>query len=365
MDAHFIGEKIQVLDGGFGTELQAAGCNIQNSSLWSAAVLFDKPELILQIHKRFIQAGSDVILTNTYHACINTMMNSHGMMKAAAESSLKKLVSLAEQAVEEYSVQKKVKIVGSVGPYAVFLNDGSEYNGNYVDELEEQVIVDYHVQQTIPLLQAGLKVIAYETVPSCKEAMAILKAADTIGHSYNFWISFSCKNGEQTNHSENFCKSVEKISHHPNILGIGINCTSPNYITPLLQSASTSVNSLPFIIYPNSGEIYECDTKNWRNGKCIFPNMEQLMEWKDLGAKVIGGCCRVGAEKIKELSISTFLNSQLCRETFEMAHGSLLHYVTRPPSSCFRYFCFVLIEIFEFLFFTCIVCFLLLLLYLS
>ncbi|MCP9266373.1 Homocysteine S-methyltransferase 1 [Dirofilaria immitis] len=283
MDAHFIGEKIQVLDGGFGTELQAAGCNIQNSSLWSAAVLFDKPELILQIHKRFIQAGSDVILTNTYHACINTMMNSHGMMKAAAESSL--------------------KIVGSVGPYAVFLNDGSEYNGNYVDELEEQVIVDYHVQQTIPLLQAGLKVIAYETVPSCKEAMAILKAADTIGHSYNFWISFSCKNGEQTNHSENFCKSVEKISHHPNILGIGINCTSPNYITPLLQSASTSVNSLPFIIYPNSGEIYECDTKNWRNGKCIFPNMEQLMEWKDLGAKVIGGCCRVGAEKIKELSM--------------------------------------------------------------
>lgn len=54
-------------------------------------------------------------------------------------------------------------------------------------------MVNYHIQQTIPLLQAGLKVIAYETVPSCKEAMAILKAADSIDYSYNFWISFSCK----------------------------------------------------------------------------------------------------------------------------------------------------------------------------
>lgn len=56
-----------------------------------------------------------------------------------------------------------------------------------------KVLVDYHMQQTIPLLQAGLKVIAYETVPSYKEALAILKAADAIGYSYNFWISFSCK----------------------------------------------------------------------------------------------------------------------------------------------------------------------------
>ncbi|VDP12281.1 unnamed protein product [Onchocerca flexuosa] len=334
MDTHFIQEKIQVLDGGFGTELQTAGYNIQNNSLWSAAALFDKPELIFQIHKRFIEAGSDIILTNTYQACISTMMNSRGMTKAAAESSLKKLVSLAEQAVEEHSGQKKVKIAGSVGPYGVFLNNGSEYNGNYVDELEEQVMVDYHMQQTIPLLQAGLKVIAYETVPSCIEAMAILKAADAIDHSYNFWISFSCKDNEQTCHNESFYKCIEKISYHPKILGIGINCTSPNYITPLLQSASTSVSSLPFIVYPNSGEIYESDTKKWRNGKCTFPNIEQLMEWKDLGVKVVGGCCRVGAEKIKELSILSQYGNKSYRGEFEMTHESLPHHATIPPSLC-------------------------------
>lgn len=56
-----------------------------------------------------------------------------------------------------------------------------------------KVMVDYYLQQTIPLLQAGLKVIAYETVPSYKEAMAILKAVDSIDYSYHFWISFSCK----------------------------------------------------------------------------------------------------------------------------------------------------------------------------
>lgn len=49
------------------------------------------------------------------------------------------MVSLAEKAAEECSVQEKVKIVGSVGPYGVIFNDGSEYHGNYVDELEQQV----------------------------------------------------------------------------------------------------------------------------------------------------------------------------------------------------------------------------------
>ncbi|VDK71635.1 unnamed protein product [Litomosoides sigmodontis] len=303
-------KRIQVLDGGFGTELEATGYNTDNNSLWSAAALFDNPNHIIQVHKRFIEAGSDIIITNTYQACITTMMNAHGMTKAVAETSLKKLVSLAEQAVEECSMKGKIKIVGSVGPYGVIFNDGSEYHGNYVDGLEQQVMVDYYIQQTIPLLQAGLKVIAYETVPSYKEAMAILKAVDSIDYSYYFWISFSCKNGEETNHSESFKKSVREISHHPNILGIGINCTSPNYITSLLQCASTSANSLPFIVYPNSGEVYERSTKRWRSGKCTFPDITQLMEWKDLGVKVVGGCCRVGADKIKELSILvTKLNS--------------------------------------------------------
>lgn len=54
-------------------------------------------------------------------------------------------------------------------------------------------MVEHHVQQTVPLLQAGLKLIAYETVPSCKEALAILKAADVIHFPYKFWISFSCQ----------------------------------------------------------------------------------------------------------------------------------------------------------------------------
>ncbi|EJW75456.1 hypothetical protein WUBG_13638, partial [Wuchereria bancrofti] len=51
MDAHFTWEKIQILDGGFGTELEAVGYNTENNSLWSCAALFDNPDLILQVHK--------------------------------------------------------------------------------------------------------------------------------------------------------------------------------------------------------------------------------------------------------------------------------------------------------------------------
>ncbi|VDM96011.1 unnamed protein product [Thelazia callipaeda] len=214
-------EKIELLDGGFGTELEAAGCIIDKDPLWSSAAIFNRPDLILQTHKKFIEAGSDIILTNTYHASIFTMMNSRGMSKTAAESSVKKLVSIAKQAAEELSALQRIKIVGSVGPYGVTLHDGSEYNGHYVDELEEQIIVNHHIQQTIPLLQEGLNVLAYETVPSVKEALAILRAVNAIQHSFKFWISFSCKNDELTNHNELFHESIKKISHHPNIIGIG------------------------------------------------------------------------------------------------------------------------------------------------
>ncbi|VDN36838.1 unnamed protein product [Gongylonema pulchrum] len=85
-------EKLRVLDGGFGTELEAAGYSTENDPLWSAAALFDRPDLVLQTHKRFIEAGCDIILTNTYHASISTMMNTRGLTKTAAESVLKVIV---------------------------------------------------------------------------------------------------------------------------------------------------------------------------------------------------------------------------------------------------------------------------------
>ncbi|VDK30611.1 unnamed protein product [Gongylonema pulchrum] len=217
---------------------------------------------------------------------------------------------MARQAVEECSVQRKVDVVGSVGPYGVTLFDGSEYNGHYVDKISEKIMVEYHVQQTVPLLKAGLNLIAYETVPSRKEALAILKAADSISYSYKFWISFSCQDGKRTNHNESFAETVRTISHHPKIYGIGINCTSPDYVTPLLQCSRTFANALPFIVYPNSGEAYKTDEKRWKATECIFPSLEQLTEWKSLGVKVIGGCCRVTPEVIGKISaIVAKLNS--------------------------------------------------------
>lgn len=296
-------EKLQILDGGFGTELELTGFNVQNDVLWSAAALIDRPDLVVETHRRFIKAGCDIILTNSYQASISLMMTSRGMTKATVESYLKSSVLLAQQAVKEYADGRKVLVVGSVGAYGASLCDGSEYTGRYVDEVVQQVLVDYHVQQTVPLLEAGLKIIAYETVPSYKEAVAILKAADRTCLPYKFWISFSCQDQTRTNHNEPFGEVVRKISYHPQLLGIGINCTSPDCITPLLESCDASNSSLPFIVYPNSGEIYNSNNKTWGSSCCNFPTMEQLTEWKRLNVKVVGGCCRVTAEMIKELSI--------------------------------------------------------------
>uniref|UniRef100_A0A915C746 Hcy-binding domain-containing protein n=2 Tax=Parascaris univalens TaxID=6257 RepID=A0A915C746_PARUN len=296
-------QTLRVLDGGFGSGLQAYGYELSNDRLWSAAALIDASDLVTELHKRYIDAGCDVLLTNTYHANIATMKATRKMTDAEAEAVIAKGAHLALQAVAMSGVQRTIQIFGSVGPYATALSDGSEYNGRYVDYISEEVIVQHHVVQARPLLNAGLEMLAFETVPAEKEGIAILKALDLLPASVKCWISFSCRDGTQTNHCESFAKVVSEVTEHPKVIAVGINCTPPKYISSLLRSANSNCNGKPFVVYPNSGEQYNVETKSWSDDKSTMRSIASYVsEWKELGARLIGGCCRVLPEDIRAIA---------------------------------------------------------------
>jgi len=196
-----------------------------------------------------------------------------------------------------------VKVAASVGPYGAFLADGSEYHGNYglsIDQLK-----DFHRVRLQVLISSHPDYLAIETIPELTEARAILELLVELSSTIPFWISFSCKNGSEISSGELFSDAVALTNDLPNCVGVGINCTAPEFVTPLMKSAQPGQN---FVIYPNSGRTWDATNKKWIGIQASAFALDQIAQWQELGARIIGGCCGVGPADIQE--ITRFFSAQ-------------------------------------------------------
>ena len=126
MSYKFIEEKLNnnklvILDGAMGSELEKKGA-LMDKNLWCGTCSVEFPELVKKVHEDYIEAGADVITTNTY-ACTPISMKNYGM-----ESLIKKFnqksVELGKKAIE--SSKKKVALAGSVSASGSFFRYGIE-----------------------------------------------------------------------------------------------------------------------------------------------------------------------------------------------------------------------------------------------
>jgi len=84
------------------------------------------------------------------------------------------------------------------------------------------------------------------------------------------------------------------------VAAVGINCTAPEFVGPLIEEARRGTDK-PILVYPNSGEEYEARTKRWHTGSSSYAWEEAAVEWVRRGASGVGGCCRVGPDRIREI----------------------------------------------------------------
>jgi homocysteine S-methyltransferase len=82
-------------------------------------------------------------------------------------------------------------------------------------------------------------------------------------------------------------------------MAVGINCTKPELITELLRSARSSK---PFIVYPNSGRVWDAKNKVWTGSATAGFSNKLVNEWIEAGAEIIGGCCGIGPIEINQLN---------------------------------------------------------------
>jgi homocysteine S-methyltransferase len=292
-----------VLDGALATELEARGADLADP-LWSARVLLEQPELIREVHDAYFAAGADVATTATYQASFEGFAG-RGLTAASAEGLMREAVAIAVASRDAFwsvtanrAGRERPLVAASVGPYGAVLADGSEYRGDY--PLSEAELLAWHRPRFRVLADSGADLLACETIPCAREARALVRLLEEHPGT-EAWISCSARDGAHLSSGEPFAPLVEELAGHPQVVGIGVNCTAPRHIASLLASAAGASGAV-LLTYPNSGETYRATDKRWVAGSEAASGFAAgAAEWHAAGARAIGGCCRTTPADIRAL----------------------------------------------------------------
>jgi len=281
-----IADGVVVLDGGLATLLEARGHDL-SSDLWSARLLADDPEAIVAAHAEFYDAGAQVATTASYQASFPGFATL-GLDADAAAELMRKSVALARRARDEHRPDGWV--AASVGPYGAYLADGSEYRGDY--DLDVAGLREFHRPRLDVLAGAGADILAVETVPCLAEVEALCAELD--GTGVTAWLSLSAA-GDRTRAGEPLREAWTMTADVDEIVATGVNCCDPDDVTIALADASG-----PLVAYPNSGQGWDAVRRTW-TGESAF-DAGAVAGWLDEGARLVGGCCRVGPTDIAAVS---------------------------------------------------------------
>ena len=302
MSYKFIKEKLDnnklvILDGAMGSELEKKGAQM-DKNLWCGTCSVEFPELVKDVHQDYIEAGSDVITTNTY-ACTPISMKNYGMENSIKEFN-KKSVQLGKKAIEDS--KKKVALAGSVSASGSFYKLGLKA---MIPGFNEQIKI---------LTEEGVDLIILEAMSSQADIVqTMIECSAKV--NIPVWLSISCVIDKKTNNLmlgyndtvdeppevyEDLEKSIKRFStiHKGPILiahsdidvtGKAINVAKNNYAGTIGA-------------YPNIG-FYE--KPHWKSDDNLSPEdyLNEVKSWVQNGSQIVGGCCGVGVNLIKPLSL--------------------------------------------------------------
>lgn len=283
-----------LLDGGIGTEI------LRRNVSWADHQLANQPELVRAIHEDYIRAGADVISTNSFQLCRRALYNhfrdeTHRRLIGAedlddrADRLLEAAVALAAEARRRVSGGRPVAIAAAVTTLEwCFRPD--------LAPPPEQAAEEYAEIFTV-VRRAGADLILLETVNSIAEAVVAARQARTAG--LPVWVSFVCDPQGRLFTGETLAQAVAALEP----LGVGailLNCAPPPDIARGLNELAACVH-VPFGAYPHVGRF---DPPEWLFTDEYPPARlkQTVAEWRQLGARILGGCCGTTPEHIAALN---------------------------------------------------------------
>ena len=298
--------KIVMIDGAMGTMIQQhkltaedfggekyEGCNDY--------LVLTKPEIIKNIHKTYLKAGSDIIETNTFGALDIVLKDydledkSFEMNKAAAEIVNKAIKEYREENPEE---KRNLYVAGALGPSnkSISVTGGVTFN---------ELIHSYYTAIS-GLLEGGVDIILFETIQDTRNLKAAylgFQKATSEKYPVPLMLSFTIESTGTTLAGQT-ADAFYYAVNHMNPLSIGLNCaTGPEFMTQFLKTLN-NVSDTYISVYPNAGlpneeGVYE------ETPDTLAAKIEPFFQEKLLN--IVGGCCGTTPqyiEKIKAKSIN-------------------------------------------------------------
>jgi S-methylmethionine-dependent homocysteine/selenocysteine methylase len=288
---------IIILDGAIGAELEKKGAKM-HKDLWCGTCSVESPDLVKKVHEEYILAGADIITTNTY-ATTPIAMKQYGFDNQISEFN-KKSVQLAKEAVK--NTNKDVAIAGSVSTFGSLYKYGLEA---MKPGFKEQLNILSNEGVDLIILEAmSSQADIVETIIECSSQTKL-----------PVWLSISCVINDNTNKVmlgyndtvdtdtnvyEDFETSMDNFSkiHQGPIL---IAHSDIEVTGQAIKIAKKKFNGV-LGAYPNRGHY---EKPHWKFVDNITPSeyLEKAKSWVGNGTQIIGGCCGVGVEEIKAISV--------------------------------------------------------------
>ncbi|RUP52040.1 Homocysteine S-methyltransferase [Jimgerdemannia flammicorona] len=236
-----------------------------------------------------------------------------------AEILMKRSVQIANEARDAFlSEQSTVRgrsgrplVALSLGCYGAML--ATEYTGDYFGATTDQ-LVEFHRQRLrVFLMEPGIDLIAFETIPSLQEAEAIRQLLCAEPTTIPCWVSFSCRDAHHVSHGESLVECISRFHDVASVSAVGVNCTKPKYVNSLLTDVKTELDRVGsdkwIIVYPDGGDTWDAGAREFVPETAILPHNFGVCarEWvQKFGPKIIiGGCCRTTPSHISNLQFAT------------------------------------------------------------
>ncbi|MGF1508406.1 MAG: homocysteine S-methyltransferase family protein [Myxococcota bacterium] len=283
-----------LLDGGMGQELAARGIDTTSNGLWSAQALITRPETVVAVHRDFIDAGADVITTNTY-ATTRRRLDAGGEGDAF-ERLNRAAGTLAARARDESG--RSVRIVGSLPPL-----HGS-YRPDRVRLIEE---LEPLYREQAEVLAPYVDGFLCETMSTISEALAAARGAASTG--LPVWVSWTVADdgSGRLRSGEGIVEAVSALES-AGVAALLLNCSMPESIDAAMPALAASAGVL-FGAYANGFRAIAADDEiaDGRHVPDARADLDPVQyahhanHWLDAGARVVGGCCEVGPVHIAGL----------------------------------------------------------------
>tara|TARA_B100000953_G_scaffold251529_1_gene214320 strand:+ start:1027 stop:1905 length:879 start_codon:yes stop_codon:yes gene_type:complete len=281
-------KKPLIMDGAMGTELMRRGIELP-LPLWSSMSNIDQFDQVMNIHKDYIEAGSDILTANTFRTTPRTFIKA-GYSQNESEIISEQCCNMAIEAAKHAVKKENTLIAGSVAP----LEDCYEplhFPGKEIAKKEFQLIIDR-------IIRKGVDILLFETMGNYEEIESVLQVSNHV--DIQRWLSIVLKNKNSILDGTELQKVVE-LANKNKIDMVLINCTPVNIILEALD-IFLGYRKGKWGVYPNAGENMPTKDGEFVSKLDDESFCKAIQGYITLGASVVGSCCGSTPNTVRKIS---------------------------------------------------------------